>query len=363
MTDYIDKLYMIDDVLPDMQVGKDVLTDDGKIMLSKGSILSKNIIDGLKCWDIPAIFIREKVVDTSEVVGIPGEIHAPLSKSQEDFYNKYDATISNIKKAFETMRDFKEAPIKELKELATHSLFPLLESTGVINHLQMLHRQKDYTFQHSVNVAVICGVLGKWLGYTGTTLTDLVLAGLLHDIGKTQIPLEILDKPASLSPEEMNIMQNHAILGYKLIKNNKNLSSNIIYAVLQHHERMDGSGYPFRVTADKLSQYARIIAVADTYDAMTSNRVYHHKITPFIVVETMVSEMFNKLDPHICTIFLNNVRNYFTGNIIKLSDGRQAEVVYLGPSIATRPTVRTQDGEFIDLERHKNISIIELIEA
>lgn len=363
MTDYIKKLYRIEDVLPDMQVGKDILTDDGKIMLIEGTILTSNIIEGLKCWDIPSIFIREEVLGTSEVIEIPVAMNTPISKSQQEFYNKYDATMSIIKKAFETMRYFKEAPIKEMKELADHSILPMLESVGAINHLQMIRHQNDYTFQHSVNVAIICGILGKWLGYTGANLADLVLAGLLHDIGKTQIPLEILDKPAVLSKAEMIIMQTHAILGYKLIKDNKNLSPNIIYAVLQHHERMDGSGYPFRVKADNLHQYARIIAIADTYDAMTADRVYHNKVTPFAVVETMAREMYDKLDPHICTVFLNNVRNYFIGNIVKLSDGRRAEVVYLGPFMATRPTVCTQNGEFIDLEKYKNIGIIELIEA
>jgi len=346
-----------------MQVGKDVLTDDGKIILIEGTILTNNSIEGLKCWDIPSIFIREKVISPSKIIEVPVEIPTPISKSQQEFNNKYDATISTIKKAFETTRYFKEAPLKEMKELADHCLFPMLDSIGVINYLHMVHHTDDYTFHHSANVAVICGVLGKWLGYTGVHLMELVLAGLLHDIGKTQIPLAILDKPAALSKEEMDIMQKHTTLGYKLIKDSKDLSPNIINAVLQHHERMDGSGYPLGIVADKLHQYARIIAVADTYDAMTSDRVYHQKSTPFVVVKTMVGEMFNKLDPRICTVFLNNVRSYFIGNIIKLSDGRRAKVVYLGQSVETRPTVRTQNGEFIDLEKHKDIAIIELMEA
>jgi len=363
MANYIKKLYTIDEVLPDMEVGEDVLTDDGKIMVSAGTILTKNIIEGLKCWDISAIYIRTENDSPTEVLAISVVEKTLLSKSQQEFTDKYNVTTNKIKKSFETMRFFKEAPVKEMAELATKDLLPMLESVGIINYLQMTRQQDDYTFQHSANVAVICGLLGKWLGYTDIKTKELVLAGLLHDIGKTQIPLNILDKPDALSKIEMDIMQTHTTLGYKLIKDNKELSANIIYGVLQHHERMDGSGYPFQVKADKLHQYARIIAIADTYDAMTSNRVYHQKETPFLVVETMVSEMYLKLDPQICTVFLNNVRNYFTGNIIKLSDGRQAEVVYLGPSIATRPTVRTQDGQFIDLEKYKNIGIVELIEA
>lgn len=371
MTDYIKKRYRINDVLPGMEVGKDILTDSGQIMLTEGTILTESSIEGLKCWDINFLFIQQKKMTSTPIVPsvAPVQIHeptapdTPASKSQQEFCHHYDETMSQIRKSFDTMRDFKEAPLQELKELADHSIFPMLESIGVINHLQMIREQSDYTFQHSVNVSVICGMLGKWLGYTGVQLTDLVLTGLLHDIGKTQIPMEILNKPDALSVEETEIMKKHTLLGYQMIKDNENLSSDVIYGVLQHHERMDGSGYPFKVAGDRWHPYARIVAIADTYAAMTSQRVYQDKDTPFDVVETMNGEMFDKLDPQICTVFLNNVRNYFVGNVVKLSDGRRAEVVYLGQSIANRPTVCTSDGEFIDLERQRNISILDVIEA
>lgn len=363
MTDYVKKLYSIEELFPGMEVGNDVLTDSGKIILREGTILTASGIEGLTAWDIASVTIREKVAPTPVITAESSAAAAAISKSQQIFCDQYNKTTTVIKQAFENMRYFKEAPLKEMQELASHSIFPMLDSIGVMNHLQMVHQQNDYTFQHSINVAIICGVLGKWLGYTKANLSDLVLAGLLHDIGKTQIPLHILDKPEKLSKDEMEIMRSHAVLGYKLIKGYNHLSSNVTYGVLQHHERMDGSGYPLQVKADQLHQYARIVAIADTYDAMTSDRVYRNKMTPFTVVETMNGEMFNKLDPHICTVFLNNVRNYFVGNIVKLDDGRRAEVVYLGPFLAARPTVCTQNGEFIDLEKHKKISIIELLEA
>lgn len=362
MADYIRKRYRIEDVLPGMEVGKDILTDSGQVMLSEGTALTEGNIEGLKCWDITSIFIRESV-SAPVSTATPLLQAAPVSKTQQEFFGKYDETMQQIKKAFGLMREIKEAPLEELQDLAEGSIFPLLDSVGIINHLQMATPQDDYTYQHSVNVAIICGVLGKWLGYKEKQLTDLVLAGLLHDIGKTQIPLEILNKPGALSLEETDIMQTHSFLGYKLIKDNPKLSSNVTLGVLQHHERMDGSGYPLKVKGDKWHPYGRIIAVADTYAAMTTHRVYHEKDTPFTVVESMNAEMFNKLDPDICTIFLKNVRDYFVGNMVQLSDGRKAEVVYLGQFIATRPTVCTEDGEFIDLERNKNISIIDVVET
>ena len=365
MTTYIKKKCNTDDLVPGMQIGENVLTENGQVMLQEGAILTQSMITGLQCWDIFSIMIREAVSDETDspIVVEETPLTIPISKQQQQFYDQYNATTESTKKLFGSMRYFKEAPIDELKNLADSAVLSMLESVGVINHLQMVRTQDDYTFQHSINVSVICGILGKWLGYSGSEITDLVLAGLLHDIGKSQIPLDILNKPDTLTAEEMKIMQTHSTLGYKLIKNNKKLSSAVIYGVLQHHERMDGSGYPLSVKADKLHPFARIVAIADTYDAMSSDRVYHHKITPFAVVEQMAAEMYNKLDPDICTVFLNNVRNYFIGNIVKLTDGRSAEVVYLGQFMGTRPTVCTRNGEFIDLGKNKNIAIVELMNA
>lgn len=369
MTNYKMNSYALAEVVPGMQVGKDVLNDGGQVMVIAGTTLTTSIIEGLECWDIPSVVIRTAVietpvvVDTPIIIPTPLVIDTPISEAQQHFYHEYDSTTDALKKSFGKMRYFKEVPLQQMQEMAEDEIFPMIESIGVLNHLQMVGHKENYTFQHSINVSVICGVLGKWLGYTGVALADLVLAGLLHDVGKTQIPLAILDKPDTLSDEEMKTMQTHAQLGYKLLKDNKELSPDVIHAVLQHHERMDGKGYPLQVTGDKLHQYARIVAVADTYDAMTSDRVYHKKMTPFEVVEIMSREMYDKLDPTICTVFLNNVRSYFIGNSVKLTDGRQAEVVYLGPFMGTRPTVITQEGEVIDLEKNKHIGIIELMKA
>ncbi|HWR38948.1 MAG TPA: HD-GYP domain-containing protein [Patescibacteria group bacterium] len=349
--------YKIQDLLPGQELGNAVLTDDMKVILEAGTILTQSMIDGLDFWAVDSVSIRERA---------PGEqisFDIPETASQRKFYQTYDDTVTIVKESFETMRFFKEVPLSNMKDLVNHSIDPLVNAVGVINHLQMVHRQDDYTFHHSINVAVICGVLGKWLGYQGEEWNDLILAGLLHDVGKTQIPLEILNKPGELTAEEMEIMRLHTTRGFDMVRSLKELAPGVIYGVLQHHEKMDGSGYPFRVRGEKVHAFAKIIAVADVYDAMTSDRVYRAKVTPFKVVEELVEDMFGKMDPMICMTFLNNVRDYFIGNIVRLNDGREAEVVYLGQFMASRPVVVTQDGESIDLERDKSVSIVDIAQA
>jgi HD-GYP domain-containing protein (c-di-GMP phosphodiesterase class II) len=353
---YISKKYLISDALPSMILSKDIVLN-GRVALSAGTQLSDNLLNKLNLLGV-------KSIDVLEETGEPAETsNLYQSTIQQQFFNQYDNTLNIIKEAFDNIRYFDEVPIRQMQELAQSQISVLSGTIGVINHLHMVRRQDDYTFHHSINVAIICGILGKWLGYVGNDLHELILAGLLHDSGKSKIPLEILNKPGKLSPAEMEIMKLHSVFGYKLIREMPEVSNNVSYGVLQHHERFDGSGYPFGITSGRIHQFAKIVAVADSYDAMTSDRVYRNKLTPFAVVEIMVDEMYNKLDPAICAVFLNNVRDYFTGNIVQLNDGREAEVIHMGHYIASRPIVKTKSGDFIDLEKEKNLSIIHMLDA
>jgi len=355
MTKFKSKQIHIDKAIAGMQLSKAILTDEGKVALTEGTLLSRSLVERLRSWGITHIAICEGVEDT-------GPSFMPPSPQQE-FFDIYEGTVNTVKKAFETIRTLKTIPIGEVNSLVSQAINPMLQSSGVINHLHMVRRQDDYTFHHSVNVAVIAGVLGKWLGLDDLELRHLTLAGLLHDVGKTQIPLHILNKPGKLSEDEMQIMKQHTALGFQIVKRIRGIPATVRYGVLQHHEKMDGSGYPLNFTSDKIHLFAKIISVADIYDAMTSDRVYHRKVSPFEVVEMMLKEMYNKLDPTVCNVFLNNVRDYFWGNLVELSNGQVAEVVYLGHFIGSRPVVRTMAGEFIDLEKRKDYCIKRLVKT
>lgn len=351
------KRYSLKNVKPGMEIGQLVLTNDGQVVLGEGTILTPSLIERLDYWGISYLLIKQNSNESS-----PWQ-ESPESLTQKNFFADYSQTVDVIKQAFTNIRFLDDVPVNQMRELVDSFIEPLAGSVGVINHLQMVHRQDDYTFHHSMNVAVTSGLLGRWLGYTGSNLKELILAGLLHDVGKMQIPVEILNKPGKLSVDEMEIMKQHTTRGYQLVKKNKYVPLGVLSGILQHHERMDGTGYPLKTAGDKIHPFAKIIAVADTYDAMTSDRVYHRKMTPFTVVELLVQEMFGKLDPTVCTMFLNNVRDYFLGNIVQLCDGREAEVIYLGQFIGSRPVVRTIDGELLDLEQQKEYTIVKTIKA
>jgi len=232
-----------------------------------------------------------------------------------------------------------------------------------MNHMLMIRHTDDYTFEHSVNVAVLSGVIGKWMGIQGQNLRDLIFAGLMHDIGKSQVPVAILNKPGKLLPDEMEIMKMHTTKGYYLLKEVPKVPLVVMWSVLQHHERMDGSGYPLRLQGKNIHEFARIISVADIYDAMTSDRIYRRRTTPYHVIESLFQQMFDALDVSVCSKFLFHIKDYMTGSVVLLSDGRQAEIVHPGAFPVGLPLVKTSDGQFINLEQSRAIKIYGLISA
>lgn len=335
---------------PGMSLACPMVKENGQLMLAEGTVLTDSIIERLKYTDISFLHILEKKEERLRLSNV------------KDFNPAYTDTLHVIKSCFSTTRYFKEVPLNQMRELIDTSIDPLIHAMGVIDFLQTIRQQDDYTFHHSLNVAIIAGVLGKWLGLSGASLKNVILTGLLHDIGKTQIPLEILNKPGKLTPAEMESMKQHSREGYNILLTADGIDDEILSGVLQHHERNDGSGYPQGIRDKSIHLFAKIVAVADIYDAMTSDRVYCKKRTPFDVVEMISREMLGKLDPRVCVIFLNNVSDYFVGTQVRLSDGREAQVICRGRCHASRPTVRTQDGEFVDLEKSKELGIIELVE-
>lgn len=243
-------------------------------------------------------------------------IQADAAWPDRQHLEPHQKTVEMVIAAFAKAAINKETSSSEFRELAEICLELILDTPAVINHLSRLRTYNEYTFLHSLNVAVISGLIGRELGLSGMAFKNLVLSGLLHDIGKQLIPQAIINKPGALTVREMAIIKEHARHGYELLKELAHIPYETKIGVLQHHERLDGSGYPFGLTKYKISLFARIIAVADSYDAMTSERVYRAKMSPFTAMEAIADNMPHKLDPNICMLFLAKLKEYFTGSPI-----------------------------------------------
>lgn len=232
-------------------------------------------------------------------------------------------------------------------------------SYHIFDMLHNLNAYDDSTYAHSLNVSLICSVFADWLHYSEADKNALILAGVLHDIGKLKIPDSIIKKPTRLTDKEFEIVKSHPALGYKIVKDQIS-DPRIKAAVLMHHEKSDGSGYPAHLPGSKLPDFSKIVTIADVYDAMTSNRVYRGALCPFEVIRMFEKEGFEKYDPKFILTFLSNVGQTYLNNSVELSDGRIGKIVLINQNYLSKPTVIVDDA-YIDLSRTPGLNIVNIL--
>lgn len=331
------KRLWIDELQPGMKLAAPVVYRK-HILADKNTILTDKIIESLK-----------RQAETLTVLVEEDKLQRPLTTWERAVRQKYEKTVDNVKQVFDLARETKEVPISAIVELTSVAVNDLIKESYVLQSLKSLNSHDEYTFHHSLNVGVLCGVLGKWLKYDQDTLFLVVLSGILHDIGKSQIPLEILNKPGKLTNDEMSVMKKHTVLGFDMLKDILAIPDDAKLAALQHHEKVDGTGYPFSLPEERISDFAKIVAVADTYDAVTSNRVYQKARSPFSVIEIFQEEMFIRLDSKICLPMLTQIRSTLVGRQVITLDGRRAKIVFIGTQSSDDMVIETEDGEMLTL--------------
>lgn len=207
-------------------------------------------------------------------------------------------------------------------------------------NLRHLRAWDEYTFHHSIQVAELAVVIGQELGLADEELTRLAIGASLHDIGKEVIPLEVLHKAGRLTAEEFDLIKGHPRLGWTLVRRAADLWHTSTIAVLQHHERLDGTGYPDGLQGDEIYGFSRIVAVADTYDAMRADRVYRDPLPAAEVLAILTREAGTRLDAAAVAALVARVNFCPDGEVVRLSDGALAEVILQNPHDVLHPVVR-----------------------
>ena len=236
------------------------------------------------------------------------------------------------------------------------------ENSTTISMFDMLHNMRqidDSTYAHSVNVALICRLIGKWKNFSEKDMDTLTLCGLLHDIGKSKIPNEIIGKPGKLTDSEYEEIKKHPVIGYNLVKN-LNIDQRVKNAVLLHHERFDGKGYPLGLTGSEIDDFTSIVSIADVYDAMTANRCYRDGLCPFEVIAIFEKEGLTQFNPKYILTFLDHIANTYINNEVLLSDGSSGKIVLINKKL-TRPTIQLDNGNFINLESRLDLYVQAII--
>jgi HD-GYP domain-containing protein (c-di-GMP phosphodiesterase class II) len=190
-------------------------------------------------------------------------------------------------------------------------------------------------------------------------LNLLTYSAIFHDFGKVKIDQQIIDKPDHLTPNELKEIKFHPALGYKYIKQIPFLDKSVSYGVLMHHERMDGSGYPLGLKENNIHKFGRIIAIADVFDAVNSDRVYKKSRRPFEALEIIKEESLGKLDYEYCNIFLNHIINYYIGENAELNTKKVCKIIQIDVNNLAAPLLLDDTG-FVDLKQHKELYIEKL---
>ena len=292
---------------------------------------------------------------------LPEDKLDPTRKSRD--YRLFNERV--IKSAQLLEKSLSEYIVREDEDLNTNKL--LKETREVIalsddpvhtfRMLRRVRRYDDLTYIHSLNVAILCHEFANWMHMPEEEQDILTLAGLLHDVGKMGIPGKIIKKAGSLTEEEYEQIKQHPQKGYDFLKKHP-LDERIMNAALMHHERCDGSGYPKGLKADDIDDFAKIVAIADYYDALTSARVYREPHCPFEVFRMLQQER-EKFDPTYLAVFMEGVGSFYIGCEVVLSNQKRARIVDTNPTDQSNPIVK-MDGLIVNLAMAPDIDVKEI---
>ncbi|QSF45665.1 HD-GYP domain-containing protein [Paenibacillus tianjinensis] len=273
--------------------------------------------------------------------------------------NQVNEIVKQSEELFHSIKYTSEIPVKDLTTKLVPQLREFVNNTNVYELLETLKYQDDYTYRHNIAVGAIATLIGNWLKLDEDELSSLTLAGTMHDVGKLNIPSEILNKPGKLTVEEFDLIKSHTIIGYDLLKESFGQNSNVSLVALQHHEKGNGKGYPYGIRKNKIHYHSKIVMVADVYHAMSSKRSYHEVMPFYEVINHMRASAYGEMDPKILSVFHTNMIRRLIGQQVELLDGTMCKVVYVYP-YEQDAIFQLENGTFLDSSKDHQIHIKEV---
>lgn len=327
----------------------DLYTESGALLCPKMTVVDEKIMQSLSAYKglIHATISYES--NTHEKVeNIP---EPDNSVCFDDSFKKY--AVESLATLYTNIEDV-EGLTSGVIEIGEKVCDVINDSKDLSINLSKLKVSDEYTYKHSVDVGTMAAIIAKALGESDKFINDIAVAGLLHDIGKEEIPLSILNKPAKLSFDEFELMKTHPVRGYRLLVDSTDISEEIRQAILNHHENVDGTGYPRRLNSNKIGKMAQIIAIVDVYDALVTKRPYKEAKSPAEAIEIMFT-MSNKFNLDYFRAFLSVVNIYPNGTKVKLSNGQSGIVLRQNKSYPLRPVIKiTSIQTIVDLSINRD---------
>ncbi|WP_311764883.1 HD-GYP domain-containing protein [Paenibacillus agricola] len=318
-----------------MKLGRKIYSEEGLVLLAEGVELTQALINRLGKYGVDFIYVADPRTEDIEIPQLLSEEtrYKAISEIRNSFRKMMDRSIKNKTAGFiEIGKKFGEIMNLIINDLSSHK-----DAMIMLTNISVMD---DYLYQHSLNVCIYSTVLGMAHGYNRNELMTLGLGSLLHDIGKTQIPYELLRKNAQLTDDEYTCMKKHTEYGFKLLKDEPNIPLLSAHCAFQHHERLNGSGYPRGIHGEDIHEYAKWIGLVDSYDAMTTHRVYRKAMLPHQAMEIIYAGTGSLFEKKKIELFRDKIAIYPLGINVTLSTGEVGTVVSLNPIFPQRPIIR-----------------------
>ncbi|NBG89074.1 HD-GYP domain-containing protein [Isachenkonia alkalipeptolytica] len=370
VTEYKVKRINAEEVSLGMTLAESVTNVKGNILMPAGYVVEdkdrvRSFLEQhkIKTLAVKVPVIKEVPREEKEKKGTAAPKNAPRRVTYEPRYaqdlSQYKTHVSRQKKALQ--RDFDR--ILKGAEIASLNLEKSIERViknaqkRQSNPFQLIESSKeldDMVYNHCHNVVLISYYLGKWLDLSKKRLNELTLTAALHDIGKLKVDPEFLEAE-EMTEEEALELKKHAIYSHAIVKEDSYVDEQIKRAILLHHENVDGSGFPFGLKREKIPLYSRIIAIADTYNDLTSKRPFNAKKNPLEALKHLETELIDKLDVELLLVFLNKLSSCFIGQKVGLNTGEVGEIVFVPKQYSWRPMVKLEkNDQVLDLRDPDN---------
>lgn len=325
-----------------MKIDQKVVDKSGRTLIAQNTVLDDFLIESLAKLGVAGIYVREGEEDPEDKDVAPETLEKieKLKVADRAKVNISESVKQRVAEGIQYLysNTASESFLDATNNITSDLMKAITDNDAIAVDISALKVSDEYTFKHSVDVATMSMIIAKKHGLEQKEIYEIGISGLLHDVGKSKIPNEVLNKPGRLNDMEFALMKQHTLFGYAILKDKPEIPAAVSMGVLQHHEKINGKGYPLGVPESKITQYARILSVADIYDALVTERPYKSAFSQRDAVE-MIMSMTGELDINVMKSFLGSVILYPVGCTVQLSNGERARVVENTPDYILRPKV------------------------
>lgn len=350
------KLALVKNLNNTETLAKDIISCTGKVLLKKGILLSTNIVNKLVSQGIFFVYIKADELDD-------------ISSNEDKLIDLKKSTLESIPNMFNDLITCNEKSLNYSLGIVDDLVSHIQSDNSMSLNLYEVKTYDNYTYIHSVDTSIMSIFLGSNMNLSTQDLRSLAISSMFHDIGKTKISNKIVNKPEKLTRNEFDQMKLHPFFGKEILSKVSSIPQSVIDGVAQHHEKFDGTGYPFNMKSNNICLLARIISICDVFTAITADRVYRKKFNPKEAYEYILSQSYSSFDPDIVQVFKNTFAIYPIGCHVLLSNGLKGYIVRQNQQLPDRPVIRIFTDKYenkipiydLDLKTNLNITVVNTI--